>query len=92
MIWIFIVSLVFAIACLVAAGVNDEWEGFFYGLWFAECVLIAALLAINMWREPSEPSSNAIDVYRGRITLEITYRDSLAVDSVVVFKEGFKEE
>ena len=29
----------------------------------------------------------AIDVYRGRTTLEITYRDSIPIDSVVVFKE-----
>lgn len=28
----------------------------------------------------------AIDVYRGRTTLEITYKDSIPVDSVVVFK------
>lgn len=28
----------------------------------------------------------AIDVYRGKTTLEITYKDSIPVDSVVVFK------
>lgn len=28
----------------------------------------------------------AIDVYRGKTELEITYRDSVAVDSVVVYK------
>lgn len=33
------------------------------------------------------PSIEPIDVYRGRTTLEITYRDSVAVDSVVVWKE-----
>lgn len=29
----------------------------------------------------------AIDVYRNRTTLKITYVDSVAVDTVVVFKE-----
>ena len=29
---------------------------------------------------------NALDVYRGKTTLEITYRDSVAVDSTVVYK------
>ena len=29
---------------------------------------------------------SAIDVYRGKTTLEITYRDSIPVDSTVVFK------
>lgn len=33
----------------------------------------------------------ALDVYKGRTTLEITYRDSIPVDSVVVFKEEFKK-
>lgn len=28
-----------------------------------------------------------IDVYRGNTTLEVTYRDSIAVDSVVVWKD-----
>ena len=27
----------------------------------------------------------AIDVYRGNTTLEITYRDTVAIDSIVVF-------
>lgn len=29
----------------------------------------------------------AMDVYQGKTTLEITYRDSVVVDSVVVFKK-----
>ena len=32
----------------------------------------------------SEPT--ALDVYRGKTTLEITYRDSVAIDSTVVYK------
>ena len=28
----------------------------------------------------------ALDVYQGKTTLEITYRDSIPVDSVVIFK------
>lgn len=32
-------------------------------------------------------SPRAIDVYRGKTALEITYRDSVPVDSTVVFKE-----
>lgn len=36
--------------------------------------------------EGSLPQPTAMDVYRGRTTLEITYRDSIPIDSVVVFK------
>lgn len=89
MIWLFILCCVGAIAYAAAAGVKDVWEGFFYGWSFAGCVLLAIMLAIIMWHEPSP---NAMDVYRGRTTLEITYRDSVALDSVVVFKDELKEK
>jgi uncharacterized membrane protein len=31
-------------------------------------------------------SVRPLDVYRGKTTLEITYRDSVAIDSTVVYK------
>lgn len=36
------------------------------------------------------PSISPIDVYRGKTTLEITYKDGVAIDSVVVWKEETK--
>ena len=33
----------------------------------------------------------AIDVYNNKTTLEITYRDSVAIDTVVVFKPEFRK-
>jgi hypothetical protein len=47
-------------------------------------VLIAGICIIN---EQISPSITPIDVYRGNTTLEITYRDTTALDSVVVWKE-----
>lgn len=34
-----------------------------------------------------DDTPTAMDVYKGKTTLEITYRDNVAVDSVVVFKD-----
>lgn len=34
----------------------------------------------------TKDTPTALDVYRGKTTLEITYRDSVAIDSVVVYK------
>lgn len=34
----------------------------------------------------TKETPTALDVYRGKTTLEITYRDSIAVDSIVVYK------
>lgn len=36
--------------------------------------------------EKQDNKPAALDVYRGKTTLEITYRDSVAIDSVVVYK------
>ena len=48
-------------------------------------IIIAAI--IGSWiGKPKADNPTALDVYRGKTTLEITYRDSVAVDSVVVYK------
>ena len=43
-------------------------------------IIIAICLIINL-RKP-----RAIDVYKGNTTLEITYKESIPIDSVVVWK------
>ena len=55
---------------------------------FALIVSIATSVIENqkMKIEDLEAKPTALDVYRGKTTLEITYRDSVAVDSVVVYK------
>ena len=52
---------------------------------FASAVVFAVSAAmINPEKEDTTPT--ALDVYRGKTTLEITYRDSVAIDSTVVYK------
>lgn len=46
---------------------------------------VAVLIFVAI-HEIKRPTPTALDVYRGKTTLEITYRDSVAVDSVVVYK------
>ena len=45
--------------------------------------LVTYILAFGIYKVDME---FALDVYRGKTTLEITYRDSVALDSVVVYK------
>ena len=45
------------------------------------CIAFGSLVSLINYNEPT-----ALDVYRGKTTLEITYRDSVAIDSVVVYK------
>ena len=47
---------------------------------FLPTIVILAL-AIALKRQPK-----AIDVYKGKTTLEITYKDEVPIDSVVVWK------
>ena len=55
-------------------------EGFGWGVLAGAIACLCLKAAVDI-KEPE-----ALDVYRGKTTLEITYRDSVAVDSVVVYK------
>lgn len=79
-----ILSLII-LAALVVVGMvinfNDNYDIRGYGLvfsFFASIVIILLIIQI--------PKPTAIDVYRGKTTLEITYKDSVPVDSIVVWK------
>lgn len=49
-------------------------------------VFASTFLVIAIESTCSKDIPNAIDVYRGKTTLEITYRDGVALDTTVVFK------
>ena len=67
-----------------------EWDMFTVpslsigGISFIVGVLWAALYPICSSTCSNTPT--ALDVYRGKTTLEITYRDGVAIDSTVVYK------
>jgi hypothetical protein len=56
-------------------------EYFLLGLFSGGLVAIISLIVGSIC------SPTAMDVYRGKTTLEITYKDGVPVDSVVVFKD-----
>ena len=88
MIALFIFLIASAVSFCIAAVCIEEVEGFLYGIVFSISVSIAIFLGIYLFHEPTGKTPTAVDVYRGKTTLEITYRDNVAVDSVVVWKEG----
>jgi hypothetical protein len=47
---------------------------------------IGFFFAIGLYSFDTKDKPTALDVYRGKTTLEITYRDSVAIDSTVVYK------
>ena len=54
------------------------------GLLISFVVSVVTVVTIGICTPNYEPT--ALDVYRGKTTLEITYKDSVAVDSTVVYK------
>lgn len=82
---VFIVFILFALLSLSSLHETDSIErGLFgSGVLFSICVLMAILCGNELW---GEKSIKPIDVYRGNTRLEITYKDNVAIDSIVVWK------
>lgn len=55
---------------------------FCWGVFAASFVASIALMAVVL----TEHNPTALEVYQGKTTLEITYKDGVPIDSVVVFK------
>lgn len=56
------------------------------------CVIIISVLLTEVIIDYNfKDNPTALDVYQGKTTLEITYRDSISVDTIVVFKDEFKK-
>ena len=62
---------------------NDKLSNFSCELYKSVFIALSVygIIGFINWNKPT-----AMDVYRGRTTLEITYKDSVATDTVVVFK------
>ena len=86
---IFFIIIIFIISIselvyLMECGYSKEDKFFSEGLMLLSVVVFFLLLKIA-YNQTSKPT--AMDVYQGKTTLEITYKDSIPVDSVVVWKD-----
>jgi hypothetical protein len=56
-------------------------------------IISVALFLFAVFYKPQNKSNSpkAIDVYRGKTELEITYRDTIAIDSTVVWKKEYEK-
>ena len=82
--WLIIILLVITIAVTVALMLEYISENVNLAKWLLSFVIIEAVILTLCVIEINKPQ--AIDVYRNKTTLEITYKDSIPLDSVVVFK------
>lgn len=85
----FILSLIFIVIPIITMfyavcfpKYNDDWLAYSAITCFAVGFILLICCAID-----KETNPTAIDVYRGKTTLEVTYKDGVPIDTVVVFKE-----
>lgn len=50
---------------------------------------VIGIVESNKTEQNIQPT--ALDVYRGKTTLRITYQDSIPVDTIVIFKEEYRK-
>lgn len=65
---------------------KDSSSNFIIGVFEGIVSLVLVLCVFNLCMSDSSKNPSAIDVYRGRTSLEVTYLDGAPVDSTVVFK------
>ena len=83
MIWSIIILIITILVFVLMLLIADN-DGVF--VWIGSLSLTVAVLMLTHILEVKRPIPTALDVYRGKTTLEITYRDSVAIDSTVVYK------
>lgn len=90
---VFFAILLFALAVLLIGfviAVSKDEESAIPMAISGSMVIVFIVVGFCILGSRYNPPIRPIDVYRGKTTLEITYRDSVAVDSVVVWKEETK--
>ena len=78
-------GLIMCLCGVILAFVKDDHDRITGAQTFV-AVLLVGIGAIIVHEGIQSFEPRAIDVYRGKTTLEITYKDSIPVDTVVVFK------
>lgn len=76
-----IIGIIAIALILVVICISTEFDNNQFPLSGIIGFLSLVILFIIVYNRPQ-----AIDVYKGKTTLEITYRDSIPVDSTVIFK------
>ena len=83
-----IALLIFGIA-LIAYACNLD-DGIAISSLIGTIMCIAGIIILALSIQEDKPS--AIDVYNGKTRLQITYQDTIPIDTVVVWKDEFKSK
>mgnify|MGYP006908834759 CR=1 FL=1 len=81
----FFVLMGLMLLSLIGMILDNDKLSYFSSELYKSCMSGLALYGIIGIININEPT--AMDVYKGKTTLEITYKEGVAIDSVVVFKD-----
>jgi hypothetical protein len=87
---IIIGSIILILICtIIAIYDNNKNAKFDVGIFLGIILSILMIVEVVLLSEILEnPRPTAMDVYQGKTTLEYTIRDSVKIDSIVVFKDS----
>ena len=87
--WMIIIfGLIYVISLICNIVSNNKDDRFLTAL----VLTVSAIIFVGLYSSYENINTpTAKDVYEGKTTLEITYRDSIHVDSIDVWKENFKK-
>ena len=89
MIFVLIFLIILGVSCLGLSKASEDKD---LTIFFSVCAGVIIILCVHVMVNLIEvPKPSAIDVYNNKTTLEITYRDSVAIDTVVVYKPEFRK-
>ena len=83
--WLIIAVLILGAIVYIWNILTDDKECRFISALFL--IILAIIFSGLLASYDKRNTPTAMDVYKGKTTLEITYRDTIPVDSVVVFKK-----
>jgi hypothetical protein len=86
MIWIRVLLALLSLPALGFGCIKLTEKKFWGGIVVLVAAMVFGLNIAFVIEKEQINTPTALDVYRGKTTLEITYRDSVAIDSTVVYK------
>ena len=86
------VLIIFGLLCAISFVWNIESNNKDNRVISAFLLVVSAIIFVALFSSyENKNTPTAMDVYQDKTTLEITYKDSVQIDSIVVFKDEFKK-
>ena len=82
--WIILIFCLLYVGFLILNVLTDDKDERFFSAILLTISGIIFVILHSSYNNRNTPT--ALDVYQGKTSLEITYKDSIPVDSVVIFK------